>query len=267
MRKLNPQQTRAAIASYGLANPKGIGFAFRDAEHDTLYDWHAHDYHQLAYAMSGAMWIETDQGRYVLPSGRAAWIPAKLRHRTLTGRVDGVSLYFDPRALAGEGTRLRILLAPPLMREMILHAMRWPLGAADTDPMAVSFFSTLVLLCREWLQQEVPLFLCRSDQPAIMRAMDYATANPATANQAGAVAAAHLSERSFRRLFLRETGTTWQAWLGQLRLLHALDGLIAGQRVTDVAARSGYDSLSAFAKAFRQVMGESPSDFRKRQLR
>ena len=63
MRKLSPQQTRDAIASYGLTHPEGIGFAFRNAEHDTLYDWHAHDYHQLAYAMSGAMWIETDQGR------------------------------------------------------------------------------------------------------------------------------------------------------------------------------------------------------------
>jgi AraC-like DNA-binding protein len=267
MRKLSPQQTRDAIASYGLTHPEGIGFAFRNAEQDTLYDWHAHDYHQLAYAMSGAMWIETDQGRYVLPSGRAAWIPAKLRHRTLTGRVDGVSLYFDPRAAPDAGPRLRILSAPPLMREMILHAMRWPLGTANSDPVAASFFSTLALLCREWLQQEVPLFLPRSSAPAIMRAMDYAIADPAVAKLAGATAAAHLSERSFRRLFRRETGTSWQAWLGQLRLLHALDGLSAGQRVTDVAAQSGYASLSAFAKAFRQAMGESPSDFRKRRLR
>jgi AraC-like DNA-binding protein len=267
MRKLNPQQTHAAIASYGLTRPKGIGFAFRNAEHDTLYDWHCHDYHQLAYAMSGAMWIETEQGRHVLPSGRAAWIPARLRHRTLTGRVDGTSLYFDPKAVADAESRLRILTAPPLMREMILYAMRWPLEAADTDPVAVSFFSTLALLCRGWLEAETPLFLPRSDQPAIMRAMDYAMADPAAANQAGAIAAAHLSERSFRRLFVRETGTSWQAWVAQLRLLHALDGLIAGQRVTDVAMQSGYASLSAFAKAFRALTGESPSDFRKRRLR
>jgi AraC-like DNA-binding protein len=267
MRKLNPQQTRAAIASYGLTRPKGVGFAFRNVEHDTLYDWHCHDYHQLAYAMSGAMWIETGQGRHMLPSGRAAWIPAKLRHRTLTGRVDGTSLYFDPKAVADTEPRLRILTAPPLMREMILYAMRWPLEAADTDPVAVSFFSTLALLCRDWLQAETPLFLPRSDQPAIMRAMDYAIADPAAADQAGAVAAAHLSERSFRRLFMRETGTTWQAWVAQLRLLRAVDGLIAGQRVTDVAMQSGYASLSAFAKAFRALMGESPSDFRKRRLR
>lgn len=267
MRKLSPQQTRAAIDSYGLTRPEGIGFAFRNAERDTLYDWHAHDYHQLAYAMSGAMWIETAQGRHVLPSGRAAWIPAGLRHRTLTGRVDGISLYFHPRSVPDAGTRPRILAAPPLMREMILHAMRWPQDAAGSDPVAISFFSTLALLCREWLQQEAPLFLPRSDHPGIARAMDYAIADPAAANQAGALTAAHQSERSFRRLFLRETGITWQAWLGQLRLLHALDALTAGQRVTDVAARSGYASLSAFAKAFRQIMGESPSAFRKRQSR
>lgn len=265
MRKLSPKQTRAAIESYGLTRPSGVGFAFRNAAHDTLYDWHSHAYHQLAYAISGAMWIETGRGRHILPSGRAAWIPAGLRHRTLTGQVDGVSLYFNPAAMPQGGDRLRILFTSAMMREMILHAMRWPQENATADSLAASFFSTLALLCREWLEQEAPLFVPRSDHPAIMRAMDYALADPARADQAGAVAAAHLSERTFRRLFSQQVGITWQSWLVQLRLLSAVSGLIEGKRVTDVAAESGYASLSAFAKAFRQLVGEGPAEFRDRQ--
>lgn len=264
MRKLSPAQTRSAIASYGLTKPKGVGFSFRNAERETFYDWHAHSYHQLAYASAGAMWIETAKGRYVLPSGRAAWIPAGLRHRTLTGRVDGISLYFRPRAVPDTDHRLRILIAPPLMREMILYAVRWPLGINDKDKTAISFFSSMALLCADWLKAESNLFLPRADHPAIARAMDDALANPAHASQASAAKAAHMSGRSFRRLFSVETGTTWQAWISQLRLLHALDGLTQGQRVTDVAEACGYASLSAFAKAFRQLMGENPSDFRAR---
>jgi AraC-like DNA-binding protein len=265
MRRLSPAQTRSAIASYGLNRPKGLGFSFRNVERDTLYDWHAHAYHQLAYASAGAMWIETSEGRHVLPSGRAAWIPARLRHRTLTGLVDGTSIYFRPNTVSGSDHRIRILVAPPLMREMILYAGRWPLGVNARDKIAMNFFSTFALLCEGWLKEETNLFLPRADHPAIARAMDDALDNPARANQARAAKAAHMSERSFRRLFAIETGTTWQAWVTQLRLLHAVDGLTLGRRVTDVADACGYTSLSAFAKAFRQLMGETPSDFRARR--
>ncbi|HEX7855818.1 MAG TPA: helix-turn-helix transcriptional regulator [Sphingobium sp.] len=264
MRSLTPEETIKALDTYGLTTPRGIGFAFADRAQNTLYDWHTHDYHQLIHATAGASWIETQQGRHVLPVGRAAWIPAHTPHRTLIAHADGASLYFAPDTLPDTSGRIRILVAPPVMREMILHAMRWPLGAAEDDPVAASFFQTLALLCAEWLESELPLFLPRADHPAIVRAMDYASADPAAANQRDAVAAARLSERTFRRLFEREAGMGWQAWLAQLRILHAMGELIDGGRVTDVAANVGYASLSAFAKAFAQLTGESPSSFRQR---
>ena len=46
--------------------------------------------------------------------------------------------------------------------------------------------------------------------------------------------------------------------------MEAASRLTRGGRVTDVAAEVGYASLSAFAKAFKQLTGESPVDFRKR---
>ena len=94
--------------------------------------------------------------------------------------------------------------------------------------------------------------------------MDYAVTDLAGVTQAGAAAAAALSERSFRRLFPRETGLGWQAWLGQARVMMAMGLLIEGRRVTDVAADVGYASLSAFAKAFAQLAGEAPAQFRQR---
>ena len=41
--------------------------------------------------------------------------------------------------------------------------------------------------------------------------------------------------------------------------------LAEGLRVTDVAAEVGYASLSAFAKAFTQLFGMSPTHYRKLQ--
>jgi AraC-like DNA-binding protein len=266
MGSLTAKETRDALHAYGLDRPVGVGFAFLDRRAHAFYDWHAHDYHQLLYAIDGPTQIETVRGRHVLPTGRAAWIPAGTRHRTLISEASGASLYFSPDIVPDPSERVRILLASPLMREMIVHATRWPLGASETDPLAASFLHTLALMCGEWLEAELPLFLPSATHLAILRAMDYAAADLAGATQAGAIAAAAMSERSFRRLFAKETGMGWQAWLGQARILMAMGLLTEGSRVTDVAADVGYASLSAFAAAFTKLAGEAPMSFRQRQM-
>ncbi len=266
MRTLDNEETQSVLRAYGLDRPSGVGFAFLDPARNVFYDWHSHAYHQLLYAVDGPTQIETEHGRYILPQGRAAWIPAGVRHRTLITEAKGVSLYFAPEAVRDDAPRVKILVASALMREMILYAAKWELGASQSEALAGSFLHTLALLCGEWLESELPLFLPGSRHPAIRRAMDYASAAPGAATQAGALAVAALSERTFRRLFLRETGLTWQGWLVQARMLMAMGLISEGRRVTDVAAETGYASLSAFAKAFTQLTGEGPARFRVRHL-
>ena len=264
MRRLDAGETTAILHDHGLDSPRGPGFAFRDRMRGAFYDWHVHPYHQLIYAIGGATQIESAQARHVLPAGRAAWIPAGVRHRTLVSQVEAASLYFAPETVGCEDQRVRILLATPVMREMILHAMRWPLGASEADPVAASFFQTLALMCGEWLESELPLSLPGANHPGLVRAMDHAVGDPGAATLADALALAGMSERTFRRAFARETGMGWQAWLTQARILTALGLLADGARVTDVAAEVGYASLSAFAKAFAQLTGEAPADYRRR---
>jgi AraC-like DNA-binding protein len=267
MRRLNEEETAATLGSYGLDRPRGAGFAFRDQARGTFYDWHSHEYHQLIYALAGTTKIETERARYLLPTGRAAWIPGGVRHRTLMSDIEGASIYFAPDVVTDTASRVRILVASPVMREMILHALRWPLGASETDPVATSFFRTLALMSEEWLESELPLSLPGAVHSGIVKAMDYALGDPGAATLAGAMSAAGLSERTFRRVFLRETGMGWQAWLGQARILAAMALLTEGRRVTDVALEVGYASLSAFAKAFSQLTGEAPASFRGRAVR
>lgn len=264
MRRLDEQETTAQLRDYHLDQPRGPGFAFRDRARNTFYDWHTHDYHQLIYAISGTTQIETERARYLLPAGRAAWIPVAVRHRTLIADVDGASLYFAPETVHDSHRRVRILVATPVMREMILHALRWPLGMSESDPVAASFFRTLGLMCSEWLESELPLSLPSSAHPAMKRAMDLAAADVSQATLARVLAVASMSERTFRRTFVREVGMTWQAWLAQARIMEAASQLTQGGRITDVAAEVGYASLSAFAKAFKQLTGESPAAFRRR---
>jgi AraC-like DNA-binding protein/mannose-6-phosphate isomerase-like protein (cupin superfamily) len=264
MRRLTPAQTARVLSAYRLDQPSGPGFAFHGRARNTFYNWHVHPYHQLIYAIAGTTQIEVARARLLLPPGRAAWIPAGVRHRTLVADVSGASLYFAPETVPQAGERVRILVAAPVMREMILHALRWPLGVSETDAIAGSFFHTLALMCGEWLESELPLSLPSADHPGIARAMDYAAADLGAASLAGALSAAAMTERTFRRMFLRETGVGWQTWLAQARVMEAMCRLAAGARVTDTAAEVGYASLSAFARAFAHLTGEAPAAFRRR---
>lgn len=266
MRRLTAKQTAATLRDHGLDRPSRPAFAFRDSARATFYDWHTHPNHQLIFALEGATQIETAQARYFLPLGRAAWIPAGTRHRTLITDFDGTSLYFSRTAIPASGDRVRILVADALMREMMIYAMQWPRGAARKNRLAASFFQTLSLLCTRWLESELPLSLPSAAHPGLARAMDGALLGLDRATQAAACKEAGMSERTFRRMFLSETGMTWQAWLTQARILGAMALLAEGRRVTDVAADVGYQSLSAFAKAFFQLTGENPARFRHRAV-
>ena len=264
MQTLDPEETAAAIASYGLDQNPLAAFAFRDRGSDLAYDWHAHDHHQLLYATSGVAQLEVAEARYVLPPQRAAWIPAGVRHRTILSSVDGASVFLPPSSVAFAGDRVRILAVTPLLREMTLYALRWPPpGDVAPDALARSYFETFARMCEEWLRAELRLELPRSNVPAITRAMDYALADPGAATLAGAIAVARLSERTFRRRFAEETGADWRGWLGQARIMAAMALLERGGRVTDVAAEVGFASLSAFAGAFSRMVGESPAAYRR----
>ncbi|BDZ48714.1 hypothetical protein GCM10025867_09550 [Frondihabitans sucicola] len=73
------------------------------------------------------------------------------------------------------------------------------------------------------------------------------------------------SRATFMRRFQRETGMTFGAFLVQARLSAAavlLRGTSHGS-VADVAAQVGYQSESAFSRAFRNVVGTTPGAFRR----
>jgi AraC-like DNA-binding protein len=60
---------------------------------------------------------------------------------------------------------------------------------------------------------------------------------------------------------VREVGATFGQWQQQARLLEALRLLAAGDDVTTVALRVGYDTPSAFIGMFRRAMGVTPGRY------
>jgi AraC-like DNA-binding protein len=229
---------------------------------DVETPWHHHDMHQLLYAFEGSVEVEGRLGRYRVPHQFAAWIPAGAVHRTTIQQVPSGSVFFAPAMAPCAETAPRVIPAPRLMREMVMHAMRWPLDREDDTASAV-YFTCLANLCQEWIQGDVRLVLPSSTDPAIRAIMDFTEANLAGVTVADVCRRAAVSERTLRRRFRGEAGITWEEFRQRLRLHLALDQLEQTDRqVGAIAADLGYESQAAFAKMFRSVIGASPTAYR-----
>lgn len=235
---------------------------------DLATGWHAHDLHQVEYAFEGTAEVTTPHGRYLLPPQQAIWIPAGLAHQTTLRRVRSVSVFFDPGMLPGAGDRARVLAAAPVVREMILHATRWPIGRHEPSPEADRYFEVLAALVRDWLDHEVPLSLPVSSDPLVAAAMDYVSDHLATVTERRVCASLGTSPRTLRRRFTAGAGVTWRRYVASSRVLRAMARLAeADEPVTRVALEVGYESVASFSRAFKEVAGETPSAYRARARR
>lgn len=268
-------EQRAATAS-GAPSVRAVDFgsvlscragtyAFDGVDLDS--GWHSHDLHQLEYAVQGSVEVETAGARHLLPPQQAIWIPAGLPHRTTLRRVRTVSVFFGPEMVPGASDRARVLPAAPVVREMILHGARWPVGREASDPTADAFFRALALLVTELIEHELPLWLPTSDDPHVDAAMRHTSAHLASVTVGAVARAVGWSERTLRRRFAEDTGMTWRQYILHARLLRAMAMLAEPQpSVLDVATAVGFGSAGAFARAFRAAVGETPSAYRRRSL-
>jgi AraC-like DNA-binding protein len=228
--------------------------------------WHSHEVHQIEYAVGGVVEVETSSAHYLLPPQQAAWIPAGLEHQAkMNPDVRTVAVMFDCELVTDGGDRARILAVSPLIREMMIYALRWPIDRPDGDPVSDAFFRTLANLVAEALDHEAPLSLPTSDNPIVGAAMAYTKEHLASVTAAEVCRAVSVSERTLRRLFQETLGLSWRTYLLHARMLRAM-ALLAGpgQSVQETSSAVGFESLSSFTRAFTQFCGETPTTYRKR---
>ncbi|BBY29072.1 helix-turn-helix transcriptional regulator [Mycolicibacterium sediminis] len=232
--------------------------------------WHSHEVHQIEYALHGVVEVETDSAHYLLPPQQAAWIPAGLEHQAVMNPdVKTVAVMFAPDLIPGPEARARIIAVSPLIREMMVYALRWPIDRTDGSTLdeatADDFFRTLAALVVEALDHEAPLSLPTSDHPIVAAALDYTKSHLDSVTADDVARAVAVSERTLRRLFSDEVGLSWRTYLLHARMLRAM-ALLAGpnQSVQATSSSVGFESISSFTRCFTQFCGETPSSYRRR---
>src|SRR5258708_19103589 len=84
------------------------------------FDWHTHADHQLAWAAAGVLIVRTGAATWTLPPSRALWIPAGLRHETLSaGTATMRTLYIRPELCPIGWPDFTPVAASPLLAELI----------------------------------------------------------------------------------------------------------------------------------------------------
>jgi transcriptional regulator GlxA family with amidase domain len=144
-----------------------------------------------------------------------------------------------------------------------LHLVRRELGTA----VATSIARRMVVPPqrdggqRQFVDLPVPETSGESLQPVLDWMMDNLTVEhtvPALARRA------QMSDRTFARRFVAETGTTPHKWLTLQRVLHArtlLEETSLG--IEEIATGSGFGTSALLRHHFRRVVGVSPQDYRR----
>jgi AraC-like DNA-binding protein/mannose-6-phosphate isomerase-like protein (cupin superfamily) len=220
-----------------------------------VIETHSHSWHQLLCAFSGAMTVQGGRSSWIIPPGKAVFIPAGATHSIhMWGEVAGRSLYFPPAT--SFPAECRALDVSPLLRELVLRVidLRW------LDSRNSLHRCLLELLLHEL--NSAPASALSLPLPKETRALKlsrHCLAEPASALSINQLSRNHgLSRRTLERIFRNETGLSFGMWRQKARLLASIRLLAEGQSVTTTALDSGYASPSAFIASFRRTFGHTP---------
>lgn len=257
------------------------------------YPSHRHEFDELVIIKSGSGVNSVDGIDYPLQAGDVFMITKGLAHAySRMNHLTCYNVYFDSRQLdlkrwitrSLPGFQALFVVEPSyrrkkefnsrlrLSQEQLLHvwslAESLELTLSEEKPgfrfIALARFMEIVGLLSRYYEET-----SHSDSRKVLRiakAISHMEANFSEEVTIGSLSQiAHMSPRNFHRVFLSATGKTPAAYLIGLRVMEAAHLLEStGKTITEIAFECGFTDSNYFARQFRSLMKESPSEFRKR---
>ncbi|WP_323117936.1 AraC family transcriptional regulator [Burkholderia alba] len=243
---------------------KQVGVVASDSPAGTSFPSHSHRQGQLIHAISGVMIVRSDAGSWVVPTGRAVWVPGGTQHEIDTAAdVQMRTVFVAPEVRPGLPDECRVIAVSTLLRELIVTAGDLP---PDYDLDCRTGRVLALILDEIEIAPPLSLHVPMPRHPALVALCTRLINDPASNVTLTSWADdAHMNERTLARAFKRETGMTHGAWCRHARLLLSLPRLAAGTPILELALEHGYDSPSAFAAMFRKALGVPPSEYFRRR--
>ncbi len=222
---------------------------------------HHHPRDQFIYAVSGVMRVRTEGEAWIVPPDRAVYLPARMDHAiTMRGRVEMRTLYIERHAHKELPPVPSVIEVSPLLRELVLALIDEPVVYDEKGRGGAAAFLILSEIARA---RRLSLMIPMPHDARLLRVCNALLSGPANRlTLDGWAETAGASMRTLARLFESELGMSFAAWRQRVRFHNALEAIIAGEPISEVALRNGYQSASAFTAAFHRTMGEPPSALR-----
>ncbi len=258
---------------------------------DNCASWHWHEFIEFAYVVEGSLECCTPGGVYRLEPGEGYFINANVLHLNRMAPGSDKALFrvlqFDTSLLTGTVSVARRYVTPILSSARLEYqalSLRDPGQRAILEELEAMFDAAaaenagyelrmLEGLFRAWAAL-FGLLSPRLGGPGDVtdevsaRVMDMLACIHDRFAEDLSVAtlarAASISQREAFRAFRQVLNTTPTLYLQKYRINAAARLLVEGDRpVTDIALACGFSSPSYFCKAFKQLTGLSPRDFRR----
>jgi AraC-like DNA-binding protein len=217
---------------------------------------HAHGANQLVYASRGVMEVSSAKSLWKIPPHFGLWIPARTPHQIrMPEAVSMRTLYLRP-ARTNLPSSCRVLHIGNFFRELIIEIVR--LGRLRMRNRVECALCDLLLVELE-RASPVPTGIKFPTDPRGYRVAQIVMEDPGCSISLKSMCeSAGVSVRTLERTFRREVGTDFECWRRQVRLMKAIEMLVAGCRVKEVAFAVGYRHPGAFVALFRQTFGITP---------
>ncbi len=244
---------------------QSLGIRSKDFQDGFLIEAHEHQSHQLLYATTGVMRLQTEHKVWTVPSDRAVYIPAATVHSvTMFGDVSMRTLYIEPGNSSLNCAQLRVVQVTALMRELI--------NALSEEPIVYqpkSRAEKIAQLIESELERarDEPFSIALPVDPRLQTLCAALLANPSerkTLDDWSVICGA--SVRTLSRLFEKDLGMSFRRWRQLIRFHRAIEALSQGKSIAQVAHQNGYKSPSAFSAAFHAFIGQPPSALAKKKL-
>jgi AraC-like DNA-binding protein/quercetin dioxygenase-like cupin family protein len=218
---------------------------------------HAHGSDQLIYAVRGLMEVASAQSVWLIPPHFALWIPARTQHKLrMPGPVSMRTLYLRRSLAARPESHCTVLHVTPLLRELIVEIVS--AGHLRTsDRYQSSLLEVLLPQLRK--ASPVPTFITLPREERALAVAQIILRNPANSRPLAVLCAeTGVSVRTMERIFRKEIGSSLESWRRQVRLTRAVELLVSGRSIKEVALHIGYQQPSAFVEMFRRTFGTTP---------
>ncbi|PYD49436.1 AraC family transcriptional regulator [Komagataeibacter saccharivorans] len=226
-------------------------------------DLHVHEKGQIFVVESGVMAVMIQNSYWLIGPGQLLWLPSGFVHKARShGAIAGWNLYITAERYSSVAQKpfvadcTRLLMAQV---ERLSQNAKVAIWQDSFTRLAESFWDEFLSIPRHSVSLPFP------EDARLKRIAEALSVTPADPRgQQEWADMAGMSLRSFIRHFTADTGMQFSVWRQRLRILNAQERLARCERVTDVAAAVGYESLGAFAAAFRKNTGYSPSTYAQR---